>query len=142
MLKYFDHTQNYCLLSKLLGHIEFWNLLLLHFFKFNKTSWASMIVTYKNYLVIRYLKKLLSLTMTIIIIIKTYQINTVHWKLETERWKKIRTIKDKLKYFCENLRQSRTIQDNFENPGHSRTFQDSGHIGTLGRKRLIKLISC
>ena len=72
-------------------------------------------------------KKLLSLTMTIIII-KTYQINTVHWKIETKsRWKKFRTIKDKLKYSCKNLGQSRAIQDSFENPGHSRTFQSSGH---------------
>ena len=121
MLKYFDHTQNYCLLSKLLGHIEFWNLLLLHFFKFNKTSWASMIVTYKNYLVIRYLKKLLSLTMTIIIIIKTYQINTVHWKLETERWKKNQENQGQVEVF---LRKSKTIQDNPGQFWKPRTFQD------------------
>ena len=121
MLKYFDHTQNYCLLSKLLGHIEFWNLLLLHFLKFNKTSWASMIVTYVNYLVIRHLKKLLSLTMTIIIIIKTYQINTVHWKLETERWKKNQDNHGQVKVF---LRKSKTVQDNPGQFWKPRSFQD------------------
>ena len=107
------HTQNYCLLSKLLGHIvEFRNLLLFHFSKFNKTPWASLILSYINYVVIRYKKKLLSLTMTVIIIIKIYQINTVHWKIEIEsRWKKFRTIKNKLKYFCKKLGHSRAIQD-------------------------------
>ena len=85
-----------------------------------------MVVNYINYLVIRYQKKLLSLTMTIIIIIKTYQINTVHWKIETEsRWKKFRTIKDKLKYFCKNLGQSRTVLKIQDIPGLSRT------VGTM-----------
>ena len=54
----------------------------------------------------------------IIIIIKTYQINTVHWKIETEsRWKKFRTLKDKLKYFCKNLGQFRTVLKTQDIPG-------------------------
>ena len=54
----------------------------------------------------------------IIIIIKTYQINTVHWKIETEsRWKKFRTLKDKLKYFCKNLGQFRAVLKIQDIPG-------------------------
>ena len=60
-----------------------------------------------------------------------HQINTEHWKIEIEsRWKKFRTIKDKLKYFCKNLGQSRSVLKIQEIPGLSRT------VGTM------KYITC
>ena len=64
--------------------------------------------------------------MAIIIIIKTYQMDTVHWKIETEsRWKEFRTTKGKLNYFCKNLGQSRTVLKIQDIPGLSRT------VGTM-----------
>ena len=41
--------------------------------------------------------------------------------------KKIQDNQGQAEVFLENLVQSKTIQNTFENPEHSRTFQDSGH---------------
>ena len=55
--------------------------------------------------------------------------------IDRKQMKKMQDNQGQVKLF---LQKSRTIHDSFENPGHFKTFQDSGHHETLKSNRMVQ----